>query len=257
MGQIGTIKLETLNSGTVSVPVFSVGDSGNNVYEMIRIQTENGEGFIPVINPSQAQYPYLRVQTQNQGMVAVHNSASTTTFVDNFEDGDIDEYNGGYPGYFSTVTTPVHEGSYALKGGGSGPNKWITSTSGLGNYPSRGDKFSVWIRGGNYNSQPRTCFGLQSSGFDSGYAFNADFRDGNVAIFKGKSRKSYSSISWSANKWYRMECEWGFDTITVRVYADGSQVASTSYTDSSYDSGGIGFRADHKSDPYWDQLYIH
>lgn len=31
MAQIGTIRLETQNSGTVSVPVFDVGDSGRFV----------------------------------------------------------------------------------------------------------------------------------------------------------------------------------------------------------------------------------
>ncbi len=183
---------------------------------------------------------------------------NSTKIVDDFESGNLNDYDGGYTSYFSTVSSPVYEGSNALKGGGSGSNKWITSSSGLSNYPSRGDTFSVWIRGGQSDSQPRTCFGLQDvTDIHSGYGFHADFRDGNIGLLDGNNVQSTDSITWITGKWYRLQCNWGFDTITVKVFDNGTEVASTSYTDSSHDSGGIGFRADHKADPYWDKFYIH
>lgn len=76
MAQIGTIRLETQNSGTVSVPVFNTGGSGSSVYEFVRVQTAGGVGFIPVVDPAEASFPYLRVQSQNQGVVAVHSESS-------------------------------------------------------------------------------------------------------------------------------------------------------------------------------------
>lgn len=76
MAQIGTIKLQTQNSGTVDVPVFNTGDSGSNVFEFLRVQTASGTGFIPLVDTAEATFPYLRVQSQNNGVVAVHNVAT-------------------------------------------------------------------------------------------------------------------------------------------------------------------------------------
>jgi len=76
MAQIGTIKLQTQNSGVVDVPVFDTGDSGSGIYEFVRVETESGTGFIPVTDPADATYPFLRVQSQNQGVVAVTDTAS-------------------------------------------------------------------------------------------------------------------------------------------------------------------------------------
>lgn len=90
MAQIGTIQVQTQNSGVVDIPVFDTGDSGSSVYEFVRVQTATGVGFIPVVDPADASFPYLRVQSQNQGIVAVHNEASltsTTAFTDTFSDG--------------------------------------------------------------------------------------------------------------------------------------------------------------------------
>lgn len=76
MGQIGTIRVDTQNNGTVSVPVFDTGDSGSSIYEFVRVETANGTGFIPVEETGSATYPYLRVQSQNNGIVAVTDRSS-------------------------------------------------------------------------------------------------------------------------------------------------------------------------------------
>jgi len=81
MAQIGTIRLQTQNNGTVDVPVFDTGDSGSSVYEFVRVQTAGGTGFIPVVDPADANFPYLRVQSQNQGVVAVHNEATLSAAI--------------------------------------------------------------------------------------------------------------------------------------------------------------------------------
>lgn len=81
MAQIGTIRVDTQNNGTVSVPVFNTGDSGSSVYEFVRVETASGTGFIPVTNTTDATYPYLRVHSQNNGTVAVTDYASTSTSI--------------------------------------------------------------------------------------------------------------------------------------------------------------------------------
>jgi hypothetical protein len=78
MAQIGTAKIET-GSGTVEAPIFSTGDSGSGVYEFWRVETAGGTGFIPLADPSEATHPYVRVQTQNNGVVAVHTQDATIT----------------------------------------------------------------------------------------------------------------------------------------------------------------------------------
>jgi hypothetical protein len=74
MAQLGTIKVQT-DSGIVDVPVFDVGDSGGSTLEALRVQTDQGEGFIALVDPADASRPYLRIQTDS-GIKAVNNKAS-------------------------------------------------------------------------------------------------------------------------------------------------------------------------------------
>lgn len=78
MAQIGTIQVDTQNSGTVDVPVFETGDSSSDIYEFVRVETASGTGFIPVTDTGNAAYPYLRVQSQNHGIVAITDTKGST-----------------------------------------------------------------------------------------------------------------------------------------------------------------------------------
>jgi hypothetical protein len=69
MSQIATVRIET-KSGVTEVPVFEPGDSNPTVLEAWRIKTETGTGFIPLTDPAQAAFPFLRVQTE-QGVFSV------------------------------------------------------------------------------------------------------------------------------------------------------------------------------------------
>jgi len=76
MSQIGAIKVQTPN-GTVQVPVYETGDSSSDVHELIKISTPSGTGFVPVAATDQSPaYPYLKVNTENHGILAFHDSAS-------------------------------------------------------------------------------------------------------------------------------------------------------------------------------------
>lgn len=148
MAQIGTIRLQTQNNGTVSVPVFDTGDSGSSVYEFVRVQTAGGTGFIPLVDPADASFPYLRVQSQNQGVVAVHNESSllNTITVDGFEDNDISEYST-YNGSHTTQNSTVLTGNYSLSiDSQSGGYSTCFSVSGLDTYPAKDQAWAVKFR---------------------------------------------------------------------------------------------------------------
>lgn len=82
MAQIGTVEVQTQNNGVVQIPIFETGDSGSNVYEFVRVQTPSGVGFIPLVDPADASFPYIRVQSENNGVVAVHNEAQLINYLD-------------------------------------------------------------------------------------------------------------------------------------------------------------------------------
>lgn len=111
MAQIGTIRVETQNDGTVDVPVFDTGDSGSDVYEFVRVQTEGGTGFIPVVDPADASFPYLRVQSQNNGVVAVHDEAQLINILSNYLEDDWND------GSYSRPRTGQEDGTYTQDNG--------------------------------------------------------------------------------------------------------------------------------------------
>lgn len=148
MAQIGTIRLQTQNNGTVSVPVFNTGDSGSSVYEFVRVQTASGTGFIPLVDTTDSSYPYLRVQSQNHGIVAVHDSATAFAIPDseanqklihrwllNDVNGSVADSVGSATGANNGVVSV--EGDYAggsAGDGGTGDN--YIATASLGSFGS-------------------------------------------------------------------------------------------------------------------------
>lgn len=120
MAQIGTVRLETQNSGVVDVPVFEPGDSASGIYEFVRVETASGPGFIPVTDPVDATYPYLRVQSQNNGIVAV-----TDTPGSDIPDSGVarHEFEGDYSDSWSSSV-----GDFA----GTGNGTVFTNTSAVG-----------------------------------------------------------------------------------------------------------------------------
>lgn len=123
MTQIGTVKLQTQNSGVVDVPVFETGDSASGVFEFVRVETASGTGFIPVTDPADATYPYLRVQSQNNGIVAV-----TDTAGDDIPDSVVHQWKFD-EGSGATVTDNVGD----IDGDISGAS-WLSNNDGEGGF---------------------------------------------------------------------------------------------------------------------------
>lgn len=179
-----------------------------------------------------------------------------TKTIDSFEGGDFSEYDSGHPVYFTIRETPS-KSEHSCKGDGENAKKWMVSTGGLNYYPRRGDVIELWMLGNDTGALPNFGFGLQNSNFSSGYDAKIDFADNEFRLGKNNSDKATGNGSFDLYTWYRVKIDWKFDTISGYVYdSGGSQLASTSFSDGDYDGGNIGFRADHKSRPFWDEVKV-
>ncbi len=174
---------------------------------------------------------------------------TSSKIVDDFEDGDISEYSSS-TGSYSTTTSTVKNGSYALSWDGSN-GAGIYSTTGLDNYPAQGDVYKGHVYQ-NSGDDPKVYFGL--SDFDNTYFVNVRMDDGRFVIQKRdggnqSSIASDTSISGITGEWLEYEIDWQTDgTISATLYrADGSQMTNISGTDTTFSGGGIGWLTHSKN----------
>jgi len=176
---------------------------------------------------------------------------SAEKIIDDFEDGNINEYNGDTGDYSVTSSNPISGSSSLLSTAGSFATPYIHSTSGLQNYPQAGDTFSYKIRiEGTINVSSGLVFGIQSNTsqnyalliFSASGADRIEFRK-NVASGSLGTQISAQNVSTFTNDVIRFEVDWGTNgTISVDVINEGTNTVDTvSFTDSDYTSGGIGF----------------
>lgn len=171
--------------------------------------------------------------------------------VDDLEDNDIAEYKYN-TGNFTTQSTTVKEGSYALEYTATS-NSHMTSYSGLNYYPQQGDtiKWNGYLNGSNYIL---LYFACQSGTGDSstrpdGYASFLDLSNSEFKLRKRdagtNSTLASSSFTFSTGEWYEVKLDWASDgTMTHTLYdSTGSTVASHSATDTTFTSGGITWQA--------------
>lgn len=204
--------------------------------------------------------------------------APDITVVDDFEAGIYDDqgqsladiYNGDLADFTRSTTAPVIQGSYSLKApaGPTSPN--VTSTSGLPNYPQKGDVFSCYVRDGG-SARPVLQFGLSSPSDCYAAVVNTDFP--RIDIYKnGGYEESGFNLSLSANTWYEIVVEWHDgagsepeDTIVFSLYevdnngTRGGLKESVDFQDSAHSAQtGIGFRkrSGDGSKITWDSLTI-
>ncbi len=118
-------------------------------------------------------------------------TTTTDTVIDSFEDGDISEYSGD-TGVFSVTTGSTDWGSYRLESGRKQDGtdfSLITSTSGLGTYPSQGDTYSVraYPDTSEDDPNPQIAFGVQDS--DNFYLVDASAAQSDINILKKYRRE--------------------------------------------------------------------
>ncbi|UPW00816.1 hypothetical protein M0R88_01620 [Halorussus gelatinilyticus] len=173
---------------------------------------------------------------------------TATTVVDDFEDGDISEYNFDRgSSSASVVSSPTHSGSYALEY--TAGNVEAISTSGLNAYPSAGDTFSYRVRGSGGAAKTNLSYGVQ--GHTNRYFVRVNIADDSLALYRLEGGSStelaadWSTPTLSQDTWYELEVQWesgGGHTVTL-LDGSGSQLTQISATDSTWTSGGVGYDA--------------
>jgi hypothetical protein len=140
-------------------------------------------------------------------------------------------------------------------------------SDGLPNYPSAGDTFKYWLTVDSecrnqvyYGRQERS--GGRTSG--DGYMIKISHTGFMTLVRNGRGGTELDSDSvnsFSTNKYYKCEVQWGSSgSHNIYLYDNNdTQVASLSGSDSTYTSGGISFTADNGSSTgtnKWDNMKI-
>ncbi|MCA9354007.1 MAG: DUF2341 domain-containing protein [Candidatus Kaiserbacteria bacterium] len=186
---------------------------------------------------------------------ATSSSDASNTFdvYDDFEDNDISEYSGDTH-LFNTAGTFAYGGGYGLDTAG---NESAKATDGIARTDVTVSQGQI-IRYMQYvdttagsGDEVCTMFAVQSPVTNNNnYAVCLEqFGTDRISLVKDvQNTDSTGTLLDTANAtfstgWYEVEIDWQTDdTIDVALYtAAGSLVATTSATDSTYSSGGIGF----------------
>lgn len=271
MARIGTVNLKTEN-GVVELPVYEPGDISSDIFGAIRLETANGTGVIPATDPSNAEYIFLRVQTENHGVLAFHSKPSigpAEILIDDFEDGDIDEYDwdgSGNSSYFSVNSDNnyVYEGDYSLEmqPAGTGGNG-IVSEQGLESYPQDGDtiEWYIWfedLNGGTYGSRPEIRIGETGNG--EAIRFRYSNKSNELRFISAGTSTSFDSTN-HMYEWLRTELTINLPDVTAVVYdSSGNEIASLEASNQDWDisTESIGYYITSStagdSTIYWDQI---
>lgn len=186
-----------------------------------------------------------------------------STLVDSFEDQSISEY-AGDTGSYTTVTSPVKDGTYALQGAGSGTG--IGSTSGLNAYPSTGDTFRVYTQQPSDGRSLFTWCAQSAGATPDGYEVFFDVHNSNFELRRRAAgspttlESANATIETGAWVYAEITHTTGND-ITVELFDSTatSVVTLPTHTDTTYTSGGIAFLSNTDtsvSDIYWDYVGI-
>lgn len=244
MAQIGTIKLQT-GSGVVELPVFETADAGDNVYDMMRVQTPSGVGFVPLVNTSDASYPYLRVQSQSGGVLAAHNEPALG-FNDDFSTFDSNTWN-----LYGDATYDSANNRVELNSGTGGTGGTLEYEPGITSVWSTDVTFT---NGADGADEVRVLFkynaldGSDSSSVwfpnDVGYAVDFDHWNDKISIseYSGGSETEVASVNQSIGAGtFTGTVE--YDNGAVTVYFEGTQVLSHTFSSTnSYTSFGYAGR---------------
>jgi hypothetical protein len=236
MAQIGTVKLETQNSGVVDVPVFATGDSASGVYEFVRVETASGTGFIPVTDPADATYPYLRVQSQNNGIVAVTDTAGSA-----IPDSGISRFE-----FADDSDTSVLVDSWGNNDGTLSGASYVTDgvefdgTDDFGDFPAAvvpfsGGEWSIAIKiRSTSTASLEYHFGVRNSSTGHNYGIAHNSGDLQIFRFDGSAKDITNSTDYrdGSDHWIII----AEDSNGAEAYADGSSVGTAPA--GSFDLGG-------------------
>ncbi|MBI2120828.1 MAG: DUF2341 domain-containing protein, partial [Parcubacteria group bacterium] len=204
---------------------------------------------IPASGSAEIYMYYGNATAANAG-----SAANTFIFYDGMEDNGITEYSGD-TSLFRTTTSFNYEWSYGLtsavgsEGARTTDGIYRTDVSVAQGQTIRYFDYIDTSTGGD--DEVCTLFGVQSPGSNNNnYAVCLEvFGTDHVALVKNVSSNDSSGTSLASKNvtfstgWYEVEVDWKTNNaIDVSVYDNtGALFATTTATDSSYTSGGVGF----------------
>jgi len=136
MAQIGTVKVYTA-TGMQELPVFELGDSGADIYEVLKVRVDGNVGFIPMANPAGGtpDRPFIKCYSDVGGGTTLegHSAASFApayTLITDFSSFSTANYDVNYSGALystSTAQTSISPQSLTMS---SGTAATLLSTTG-------------------------------------------------------------------------------------------------------------------------------
>jgi len=180
------------------------------------------------------------------------------TLIDDFEDGDLSEYNGGPDGDGAITNDIAYSGTYCWR---VSSEAQAYSTSGLNAYPGRGSKITARFLSEGEDGNAYIAFGGPNVDDHYRVGYHTGFNQLKIEKYKGGSIVSGESAtgevseSFTPDVWYKIEVDYGSSTIDATLYDQyDNEVASASYSDTEYNSKGFGMAgvADSIDNPHID-----
>jgi hypothetical protein len=177
--------------------------------------------------------------------------------IDNFEDGDVDEYSGSSIAPYTVQSSIVKHGKYALNMSDGTTTKLLDNST-LPNHIKPGDRFSYWVLKTEESSYNRFYFGGENESWRNTYSSNlqADkvqleiLMDGNMIQLDQDT-----SFDPAPNVWYRAEVDWGRNgNITVNWYNSSGHQGFVTATNTTFKGQNIGFYGGHSD--YFDSARL-
>lgn len=176
--------------------------------------------------------------------------AEYTSLIDDFNDGDLVEYTdvSSGDGYVKLITSPTYEGSHAIEAGADADRARLASMpgDGLSYYPDPGDSWTYHVQHTSTGDAfARFHFGVQAATSDTDDSYVIEIGSSGLRIRKWSAGSfnnlASASASYSTGVWYTIQVDWATDgTITATFEEDdGTQIATTSATDTDYTDGGV------------------
>lgn len=171
-------------------------------------------------------------------------------WIDNFDDQSLSEYTGD-TGSYSFDTSTVDQGDASLTiSGSTASDQNIQSSSGLDNYPSRGD---IWRYKVRINNTSITRANLMFFTTDAGNTYTVAVEPGTgdfqINVWTSSSVDvvaADTTVTYSTGVWYEVEVDTSDtanNTIAAKLIDDaGNTDADISGTDSTYDTGDVGWQ---------------
>lgn len=240
-------EVEWGGGGTMTATLYAEDDSQvAQVSGSSTTWTAGGHGWAEIANvTSYADYALVVPE-------GAQSTPGTSSEIDTFEDGDLDEYSPD-PASLNTVqSATVYEGTYALQTEKQDGNREkVVSTNGLPNYPEAGDTWEYWfyMEPNPDNIRHNAYFGHQDS--DNSYWIRADSNADHLRLFRYENASATTvmdvsvALSNYVNEWLRVVVEWGSSGgFTITLYdRNGTSLASGTATDTTFTAGGVGWQA--------------